>query len=255
MMQARWGSHGDYQVIAMSPQSPQEAFDLTIDAFNLAETYRVPVMFMMDECVGHMTEKVVIPEADEIEVEPRRLTDKPPGEYQPYAVNGRPVPEMVRAGDGYRFHTTGLTHDDRGYPVMSAECQQVNVGRILDKIRLNVDDIVRFDDENTDDADVVVVAYGITARVARMGIALARQEGVKVGFLRLIVVWPFPENRIRELAGRIKGFVVPEINMGQMVLEVERCAGGKAPAVHVPHAGGGVHDPRVICNAIVEAAR
>jgi len=255
MMQARWGSHGDYELIAMSPQSPQEAFDLTIDAFNLAETYRVPVMFMMDECVGHMTEKVVIPNADEIDVVPRVLSDKTPEEYQPYAVNGRPVPEMVRAGDGYRFHTTGLTHDDRGYPDMTVERQQINVQRIMDKILLNVDDIVRYEEEETEGAEVVVVAYGITARVARMGIDLARKQGVKVGFLRLIVVWPFPERRIRELAAGIKAFVVPEINLGQMVLEVERCAGGKAEAIHVPHAGGGVHDPQAICTAIVEAAR
>jgi 2-oxoglutarate ferredoxin oxidoreductase subunit alpha len=255
MMQARWGSHGDYQVIAMSPQSPQESFDLAIDAFNLSEIYRVPVMFMMDECVGHMTEKVVIPEPDEIDIVPRTLSDKKPGEYLPYEVNGRPVPDMVRAGDGYRFHTTGLTHDERGYPVMSAECQQLNVQRILDKIRLNVDDIVRYEEEAMDDAEVVVVAYGITARVARMGIEIARKKGVKVGFMRLVVVWPFPEKRIRELAGQVAGFVVPEINMGQMVLEVERSAGGRAPAVHVPHAGGGVHQPEAISKAIVEAAR
>jgi 2-oxoglutarate ferredoxin oxidoreductase subunit alpha len=255
MMQARWGSHGDYELIAMSPQSPQEAFDLTIDAFNLSEVYRVPVMFMMDECVGHMTEKVVIPEAGEIEVVARALSDKKPGDYRPYEVNGRPVPEMVRAGDGYRFHTTGLTHDEKGYPVMSAECQQLNVQRILDKILLNVDDIIRFEEEQVDGAEVVVVTYGITARVARMGIDLARKKGVKVGFLRLVVVWPFPEKRIAELAGQVKAFVVPEINMGQMVLEVERCASGKAPAVRVPHAGGGVHNPDTICNAIVEAAR
>jgi 2-oxoglutarate ferredoxin oxidoreductase subunit alpha len=255
MMQARWGSHGDYELIALCPQSPQEAFDLTIDAFNLAETWRVPVMFMMDECVGHMTEKVVIPPADEIDIVPRSLTKKKPGEYKPYEVNGRPVPEFARAGDGYRFHTTGLTHDERGYPVMSAECQEKNVHRLMDKIRLNAADIIRIEEEDVEGADVVVVAYGITARVARMGIELARAEGVKVGFLRLIVVWPFPEERIRELAKEIKAFVVPEINYGQMVLEVERCAGGKAPAVLVPHGGGGVHDPAVICRAIVEAVR
>ncbi len=255
MMQARWGSHGDYRLIALCPQSPQEAFDLCIDAFNLAETYRVPVLFMMDECVGHMTEKVVIPPADQIEVVPRKLTKKPPGEFRPYATNGRPVPEFARAGDGYRFHTTGLTHDERGYPVMSAECQEDNVHRLINKILLNAEDIVRFEEDGVDDAEVVVVAYGITARVARMGIDLARAEGVKVGFLRLIVVWPFPEKRIHELANKVKAFVVPEINYGQMVLEVERCAAGKAPAVLVPHGGGGVHDPEDICKAIVEAAK
>jgi 2-oxoglutarate ferredoxin oxidoreductase subunit alpha len=255
MMQARWGSHGDYEVIALSPQSPQEAFDLMIDAFNLSELYRVPVMFMMDECVGHMTEKVVIPPADEIDIVPRKLTTQPPAEYQPYRVNGRHMPEFARAGDGYRFHTTGLTHDERGYPVMSAECQQVCVSRLIDKIRKNTDKIVRFDEEDTDGADVVLVTYGITARVARMGIDLARKKGVKVGVIRLIVVWPFPEKRIRELAPNVKAFVVPEINYGQMVLEVERCAAGQAPAILVPHGGGGVHDPNDICEAIVRAAK
>ncbi len=255
MMQARWGSHGDYRLIAIAPQSPQEAFDLTIDAFNLSETYRVPVMFMMDECVGHMTEKVVIPEADEIDIVPRVLTDKKPGEYQPYATNGWPVPENVRAGDGYRFHTTGLTHDEKGYPAMTVETQAINVNRIINKITHNVDKITRIEEEQIDGAEVVVVAYGITARVARMGVDLAREQGVKVGFLRLVVVWPFPEKRIAELAEQVKGFVVPEINLGQMVLEVERCAAGKASTTLVGHAGGSVHNPQTICDAIVEAAR
>jgi 2-oxoglutarate ferredoxin oxidoreductase subunit alpha len=255
MMQARWGSHGDYELIALSPQSPQEAFDLTIDAFNLSELYRVPVMFMMDECVGHMTEKVVIPPADKIKIVPRKLTATPPGEFWPYRVNGSQIPEFARAGDGYRFHTTGLTHDERGYPDMSAACQETCVHRLIDKINKNADKICRFDEEQTDGADVVVVCYGITARVARMGIDLARKQGIKVGVIRLIVVWPFPERRIRELAGKVKAFVVPEINYGQMVLEVERCAAGKSGAVCVPHGGGGVHDPQDICDAIVRAAK
>jgi 2-oxoglutarate ferredoxin oxidoreductase subunit alpha len=255
MMQARWGSHGDYEPIALCPRSPQEAFDFTIDAFNLAEQYRVPVMVMMDECVGHMTEKVVIPKADEIEMVPRRLTSKPPGEYLPYAVNGNPIPEFARAGDGHRFHSTGLTHDERGYPVMSAECQQVSVRRLVDKIRDNADKIVRFVEADTDGAEVVVVSYGITSRVARMGIEMARAKGIKVGVMRLEVVWPFPERRIRELSTKVKAFVVPEINYGQMVLEVERCAGDRAKAVLVPHLGGGVHDPEAIAEAIVGAAR
>jgi 2-oxoglutarate ferredoxin oxidoreductase subunit alpha len=254
MMQARWGSHGDYEVIALCPRSPQEAFDQTIDAFNLSELYRTPVLLMMDECVGHMTEKVVIPDADEIDIIPRKLTRVPPEEFVPYGTNGMEIPEFARAGDGYRFHTTGLTHDERGYPVMSEECQQDNVTRIVQKIRGNANKIIRFEEEDTEGADVVVVTYGITARVARMGIRLAREDGVKVGVLRLIVVWPFPEKRVRELAGNLKAFVVPEINLGQMSLEVERCAAGRAPVVLVSHAGGGVHDPEAIRRAIVRAA-
>jgi len=255
MMQARWGSHGDYEIIALCPKSPQEAFDFTIDAFNLAEEYRTPVLVMLDECVGHMTEKVVIPEAQEIEIVPRRLTAEKPETYLPYRVNGGLVPEFARDGDGYRFHTTGLTHDERGYPDMTIECQKVSIQRLMDKIRLNVDKIARYDEEDIEGAEVVVVSYGITSRVARQGIDLARERGVKVGHLRLIVAWPFPESKIRELAPSIKGFVVPEINFGQMVLEVERCAAGKCAAVLVPHAGGSVHEPVEICEAIVRVTK
>jgi len=255
MMQARWGSHGDYELIALCPQSPQEAFDLVIDAFNLSEEYRVPVLLMMDECVGHMTEKVVIPPAEEIEVRPRALTKLPPSEFLPYQVNGGWVPQFARAGDGYRFHTTGLTHDERGYPVMSEKIQEKCVRRLVDKIRVNAELIVRYEEDGTDEADVVVVAYGITARVAREGVDLARGKGLRVGLLRLIVVWPFPEMRIRELARRVKAFVVPEINYGQIVFEVERCAAGQAATVPCPHGGGGVHDPERICQAILEAAK
>jgi 2-oxoglutarate ferredoxin oxidoreductase subunit alpha len=255
MMQARWGSHGDYALIAICPQSPQEAFDLTIDAFNLSEQYRVPALVMLDECVGHMTEKVVIPEADTIEVVPRRLTAVKPEDFKPYEVNGGMVPEFARAGDGYRFHTTGLTHDEQGYPVMSAACQDVSIRRLVDKIKKNADDIVRYEEEDVDGADVVLVSYGITSRVTREGMRLAKKKGAKVGHLRLIIAWPFPEKRIAELAPKIKAFVVPEVNLGQMVLEVERCSAGKAAAVPVSHAGGGVHDPQDICDAIVRAAK
>jgi len=255
MMQARWGSHGDYELIALCPQSPQEAFDLTIDAFNLSEEYRVPVLFMMDECVGHMTEKVVIPPADQIQLRPRVLTKVPPAEFLPYRVNGSQIPEFARAGDGYRFHTTGLTHDERGYPVMTVEMQEICVRRLVDKIRLNADKIARYEEDGVEGADVVVVAYGITARVAREAVDLARAQGRKVGILRLIVAWPFPEKRIRELSKRVKAFVVPEINYGQMVLEVERCAAERAAAIPVPHGGGGVHDPERICAAILEVAK
>jgi 2-oxoglutarate ferredoxin oxidoreductase subunit alpha len=239
----------------MSPQSPQEAFDLTIDAFNLSERYRVPVMFLMDECVGHMTERVVIPEADEIEVVPRHLTTTPRDEFLPYRLNGGQIPEFARAGDGYRFHATGLTHDERGYPVMSIDCQEKCVRRLLEKITDNADDIVRFEEEQTEGADVVVVTYGITARVARLGIDMAREKGIKVGSVRLVVIWPFAEKRIRELAGSVGALVVPEINYGQLVLEVERCAAGKCDVWPVPHGGGGVHDPADIAEIIIKAAK
>ena len=255
MMQARWGSHGDYEIIALSPNSPQECFDLTIRAFNLSEQYRVPVMFMMDECVGHMTEKVVIPPAEQIEIYPRRHTRRTPAEYKAFEPAEDLVPEMVHAGEGYCIHVTGLTHDERGYPAMTVNAQDRLVRRLSQKISRDAENLVHCDEQGTEDAEVVVVSYGITSRVAQRAIGLARQRGVRVGKLRLINVWPFPAKKIRALAGRVKAFVVPELNLGQMVREVERAAAGKAPAISVTHAGGGVHRPEVILDAIMEVAR
>lgn len=251
MMQARWGSHGDYEVIALCPLSPQECFDLTIVAFNLSERFRVPVLIMMDECVGHMTEKVVIPPANEIEVYPRRYTLLKPGEYKPYAAGADRVPDMVRAGRGYRFHITGLTHDDRGYPAMNAEAQKKLIVRLIEKIRENAGAIVRYEEKLIEDAEVIVVAYGITARVAERAVEMARERGVAAGLFRPVVVWPFPEKRIRELAARARAFVVAEMNCGQIALEVERLVAGRAPTVLVPQAGGAVHHPEEILDAIL----
>ena len=254
VMQARWGSHGDYEPIALAPESPQEAFDLTIEAFNLSERYRLPVFVMLDECIGHMTERVDIPEADQIEVETRRLTDKPRGEYLPYQAGENGVPDMAHAGQGYRFHTTGLTHDERGYPDMSEEAQDRLVRRLCSKVKDHTDDIVLLERDEVDDADVVVVAYGITARVARAAVAEARSQGVRVGLLRMKTLWPFPERVFRELGERVSGIVVPEINLGQIVREVERCVKGGARVLSVTHAGGWVHDPAKILAAIQEVA-
>ncbi len=255
MMQARWGSHGDYEIIALSPNSPQECFDLMIRAFNLSEQYRVPVLFMTDECVGHMTEKVVIPPAEEIEIYPRRFTKAKPGEYLPFKSGPDMVPDLVKAGEGYRFHVTGLTHDERGYPVMNADAQEKLVRRLIDKIRLKAEEISLFEKEGLEGAEVVVISYGITSRVAVRAMEMAKREGVKVGHLRLQVVWPFPEKKISALAGRVKAFVVPELNYGQIALEVERVACGRTKTICVPHGGGTVHRPEVICEAIVEAVR
>ncbi|HTS70644.1 MAG TPA: 2-oxoacid:acceptor oxidoreductase subunit alpha [Terriglobia bacterium] len=254
MMQARWGSHGDYEIIALCPNSPQECFNLTIDAFNLAEEYRTPVLVMMDECVGHMTEKVVIPPAGDIKLYPRRYTSLPPAEYLPYRPGPDGIPDMAKAGEGYRTEVTGLTHDEHGYPAMNWQAQKKLVSRLLGKIRNNVDRITRWEERGMEDAGVVLVAYGITSRVAERAMQLARAEGLKVGLLRPVVVWPFPEKRIRELAARVRSFVVVEINYGQMVHEVERCAAGKASTVLVGHGGGAVHEPEEILQALREAA-
>jgi len=162
---------------------------------------------------------------------------------------------MAHAGEGYKFHVTGLTHDERGYPNMTPQTQDKLVRRLQNKIRSAEDRICLFEEDRLDGAEVVVVSYGITSRVAQRAIDAARERGLKVGKLRLITAWPFPDKKIAELAARVKAFVVPELNLGQMVREVERAAGGKARTLAVPHAGGGVHNPDEILNAIVEASR
>jgi len=255
MMQARWGSHGDYGVIALCPNSPQECFDLTIEAFNLSEEFRVPVMLMLDECVGHMTEKVVIPKPDDLEITPRRYTKLPPGEFHTYEPREDQVPDMVRAGDGYRFHVTGLTHDERGYPNMTVDTHDRMNRRLLDKLKPLGNGRALVEMENLADAEVVVVSYGITSRVAQRALQMARAKGIRAGKFRLISAWPFPEAHIADLACAVKAFVVPEINLGQMVHEVSRAAGGRAKVIPVSHAGGGVHNPDAILNAIEEAVR
>jgi 2-oxoglutarate ferredoxin oxidoreductase subunit alpha len=262
MMQAKWGSHGDYEIIALSPGSPQEFFDLTIRAFNLAEKYRTPVLIMADAEVGHMTEKVVIPDPDDIEILNRPLVRK--GDIEPdlfriyrdmtQCKGDACVSPMALAGEGFRFHVTGLTHDERGYPDMSAEGNSWNVERIMNKIRNNLEDIIMIEEINLEDADVVVVSYGISARTSLWPIELARKEGIRVGLLRLITVWPFPEDRIRKLADSVEAFVVPEINMGQIVKEVERCAAGAARILGVHRPGGEVLDPVSVLDTIRRAA-
>lgn len=253
MMQARWGSHGSYEIIALSPSSSQEMFDLTIRAFNLSEKYRVPVLLMADEVVGHMSEKVNIHRVAPEALVKRRRPMVSPEDYQPYRPDGDLVPPMAVAGEGYHFHATGLTHDERGYPVMTAEAQDRLARRLSDKIRLNRDDITELEEIQLDDADIIVCTYGITARIAQFVVRMAREQGIRAGLLRFVTVWPFAEQRVRELSFQAKAFIVPEINYGQIVLEVERCAGGKSRTIPVPHMGGGVHSPQTILQAIREA--
>lgn len=172
MMQARWGSHGDYEIIALCPNSPQECFDLIIKAFDLAERFRTPVMFMMDECVGHMTEKVIIPEADDISLYNRRYTKKPVSEFKICEPLDDLVPEMAALGQGYNFHITGLTHDESGYPAMDVNSQHRLIRRFIDKIVNYKDEIIMMENDHLDDADVIVVSYGITSRVSKISSTL-----------------------------------------------------------------------------------
>jgi 2-oxoglutarate ferredoxin oxidoreductase subunit alpha len=252
ILQARWGSHGDYGIIAYCPASPQECFDLTVRAFNAADRYRVPVFILMDEVIGHMTERVDIPPADELPHVSRKGPAKPPGAepFLSYAPDADLVPPIAHAGQGYKVHMTGLTHDERGYPALNPETHNKLVNRLVDKIRLNAADIVRYEEFGTEDADTIVISFGCTSRSARHAVLQARNEGLKCGFLRPITIWPFPEARIRELinVGKVKRFIVPEVNLGQLRREVERLT--QLPIERLNHAGGVMPEPGEILELI-----
>ncbi len=252
MMQARWGSHGDYEIIALAPSSGQEIFNLTITAFNLSERYRTPVLIMTDEMIGHMSEKVVIPPADQIVTEWRPKPKGRKDRFLLYKPGENGVAPMPAAGDGYNVHVTGLTHDEKGYPVMTVEAQQEMMDRIKRKILDNRDDIIMTETHELDDADIVLVSYGISARTSMAAMHQARARGLKVGLLRLITVWPFAEEQIKALADRVKGFVTVEVNMGQMHLEVMRAVAGKVPCHLVGHTGGTIISPDDVLTKIEE---
>jgi 2-oxoglutarate ferredoxin oxidoreductase subunit alpha len=254
MMQARWGSHGDYEIIALAPASPQEMFDLTITAFNLSETYRTPVFIMSDEIVGHMSEKVVIPEAAKIKTVRRVAPTGSKKRFKPFRPGLNGVAPMPAIGDGYKVHVTGLTHDERGYPVMSVEAQKEMIHRIIGKIRNNAERIVMTESYRLEDAEIAIVSYGVSARTSYTAVDEARQQGIKAGLLRLVTVWPFPEEQVRRLARQVRGFITVEINMGQISREVERCAGSR-PCFLVGHAGGAIIPPDDVLYTLKEAFR
>jgi 2-oxoglutarate ferredoxin oxidoreductase subunit alpha len=257
VMQARWGSHGDYRLAAYAPWSPQELFDLTVHSFNVADRYRIPVLLMTDEVVGHMVERVIIPPEGEIERWERKRPKQPSkatGHFEPFRPEDDDlVPPMVHAGEGYRIHFTGLTHDERGYPDMSAETHHSLVTRLVEKVQHNAKTIIRTEGYFLDDARILVVAYGCTARSAQSAVRKARQQGIPAGLLRLVSLWPFPEELLRGLADRVGEFIVAEMNLGQISLEVERVT--RRSVTGVFHAGGAMIPPEPILSAIQEAAR
>jgi len=250
VMQAKWGSHGDYEIIALAPSSVQEMFDLTVEAFNLSETYRVPTILLADEIVAHMWEKVVIQSAEKMKIVNRKKPNVTPEKYMPFMPDDDLVPPMACFGEGFSFHASGLTHDEHGYPqTQSSEVQQRLVKRLCDKIRKNADKIIRVEEVMLDDADVVVVAYGIVARAALSAVRKAREEGIQAGLLRLITLWPFPEKNVAKIAKQAKAIVVAEMNCGQLVREVERSA-KETPVVFLSKLGEDPHTPMEILEAI-----
>jgi 2-oxoglutarate ferredoxin oxidoreductase subunit alpha len=228
VMQARWGTHGDHPTIALTPSSVRETFDLTIKAFNFAEKYRTPVILLMDEVIGHMREKIQLPDISEIEIINRKRPDCSSEEYLPYKADDDLVPPMADFGTGYRYHVTGLVHDETGFPSNSTAEADKLIRRLSDKIEMHRDEIESWEEENTEDAEVLILSYGCVARSSKSAMNILRGRGIKAGTFRPITIWPFPEKRLRELAAKVKTIIVPEMNLGQLVLEVERICGCNA---------------------------
>ncbi|MFL7791066.1 MAG: 2-oxoacid:acceptor oxidoreductase subunit alpha [Anaerolineae bacterium] len=254
VMQARWGTHGDHPIIALSPSSVRETFDLAIKAFNFSERYRTPVILLMEEIIGHMRERVDLPDPAAIELEERPKTTVPPDWYKPYENYPLDVPPLVPFGEGYRYHITGLHHDERGYPTDRPDEIRPWLRRMQLKIERSLSDILLYEEDKDEDAETLVIAYGSVARTAHHAVRAARERGRKVSFLKLQTIWPFAEEVVEHAAAEVEHVVVPEMNLGQLVLEVERVVGRQR--VHrVNKADGTIMQPAEILTAIEEWAR
>ena len=250
IMQARWGTHGDHPIIALCPTSVKEIFDLTVTATNLAEKYRTPVIILMDEVIGHMREKVVLPQIESVEIIDRVKPTCPPEWYRPFEDNKSGVPLMATFGDGYRYHITGLTHDDMGFPTTKPEEVNALMQRLFRKIRQGFDDILLYENFLMEDATSVIVAYGAMYRTAKTAVLDLRQEGHKVGLLKLTTIWPFPKIAFENLPDQVEELFVPEMNMGQLFREVVRVNRGKKLTHKINKVTGELMTPAEIVHEI-----
>jgi 2-oxoglutarate ferredoxin oxidoreductase subunit alpha len=250
VMQARFGTHGDHPIVALSAASVRESFDLTVKAFELSERYRTPVILLMDEVVGHMRERVDLPSEPLLPAE-REPVEVPPEWYEVYGESPDDVPPLASFGNGYRFHVTGLHHDIHGFPTNRLDEVQAWIERVWRKIEDNLDDIVLTEDEGTGDMQTLVIAYGCTYRSARQAVNMAHQQDHKTGLLKLQTIWPFAETQVEMLAERAERIVVPELNLGQVALEVERIA-GRDKVRRVNRIDGQMIEPHEILARIVE---
>lgn len=254
IMQCKWGTHGDHPIITLTPAYVEEIFYETVRAFNLSEKYRNPVIIAFDEIVGHMRERITIPDPGQIDIIDRAKPVVPPEEYYPYDSSKGDIPPMANFFEGYRFHVTGLNHDMTGFPVNACELIHVEELRLLRKIDANRDDIIRYEEYMLDDAEVAIFAYGVCGRSAREAIDIARQDGSKVGLFRPLTIWPFPDREIKQLAERVKAIIVPELSLGQIILEVERTSGGKCRVEGIFRVDGDPITPAQILDTVEEVS-
>ena len=251
IMQARWGTHGDHPIIALIPNSVREIFDLTVRAFNLSEKYRVPVIILMDEILGHVNEKVVLPDDDEIEIWNRTKPNVSPEEYLPYEETESDIPPFVSFGEGYRYHVTGLVHDQTGFPTNNSKEINRHLLRLNRKIDRYKNDIMEYDEEKDDGAKIGIFSFGSTSRSARRAVIWAREKGVKIHSLRPKVIWPFPAEEVEAMANGVDLIIVPELNLGQMAHEVEWAAKGKCEVVKINRIDGEPINPQLIFDEII----
>jgi 2-oxoglutarate/2-oxoacid ferredoxin oxidoreductase subunit alpha len=249
VMQARWGTHGDHPIIVLSPTSVSQSFDLTITAFNFSEKYRTPVIMLLDEVVGHMRERVELPDFNSVTRVERMGTDVPPEWYKPYGDSISDVPPMANFGSGYRYHVTGLFHDPMGYPTQRLDEIDPWIERVHRKIERNLNDIILLEEDIPVGAQTIVISYGASARSARHAVKLARQRRHKVGLITLLTIWPFPEQEISRIADSARRIIVPEMNLGQLALEVERVVGRKKVS-RINRANGDMVSPQMILEMI-----
>ncbi len=254
VMQSRWGTHGDHPAIVLTPSSVQEIYTQTITAFNFSEIYRIPVVVLYDEAIGHLVDTVDLPNPESIKINNRKWADGPAEDYEPYAPDADGIPPMPLPGDGYRTHTTGLTHLESGFPTQVPEEVTRVTSRLLNKIELHRDAIEQYELSCCDDADILVVAFGITARASERAVNNARAGGIKAGLLRLVTLWPFPERILQQLVERASHVLVPEMNAGQLILEVERLCPDSTPVSGVNKFDGDPIHPDEILAKIEELA-
>jgi 2-oxoglutarate ferredoxin oxidoreductase subunit alpha len=255
VQQTRWGTHGDHSIIALAPSSVLECFTMTIQCVNLSERYRTPVVLLSDEVVGHMRESVTLPAPGTYEVVHRKQPAAGDTDYHPYGEDPDGGRQPLAAfGDEHRFHVTGLTHDARGFPTMVKSEVEETIRGIVDKIEDRADDLAEYEEFMLEDADVLLFAYGSTARVAKSSVRDLRGKGVRAGLLRAKTIWPFSDARLRELSDQLSLVVVPEMNLGQLSLEVERALCGAADVRAFGKIDGELFTPDEITGYTMEAA-
>lgn len=253
LMQARWGTHGDHPVIALSPASVLEAYTLTIKAVNFSEKFRVPVIFLMDEVIGHMREKVVLPNLEELEIVERKRSTVSPEEYKPYATDESGIPAIADFGQGYHWHVTGLNHDQTGNPTGKTAVLEKELTRLFHKLEPYREEITLYQTFQVEDAEYLLISFGCSARSSLAAVEILRKQGIKASLLQLQTIWPFPDQVIKEFTTDKKGVFVVEMNAGQLCLEVERTMQNRELLNSITKINGELFTPQEIVNKVKEA--